>query len=1691
MASHDLEPAALALLERFRKGATLAQLMAESASVDATGGVETALARCALVRTFDEALYRDLLSVGIEAPTFTDLVADRRVERLAVWPPAYCVVDAARGPAFAAWSGRQDELVSLSQRLADYYDARSAPLDAFGQRIVADPQRAVGDLDRLYREADGVFDLASCDAILRVLRNRLPLVAQGSPLRNALRHREHSLASRTLFADEYYRTVSYLHRNAVEQQVEEFLGQTRQWIFHLHGKGGTGKTMFVRWLIARRCVLEEDGPRIPVAKLDFDHVNLASFSSAPWLVLPSIAHQWQRQIEGSGFATFLNDTAQFVPLLRRGAAESAAGRRAESRIFGAAAGKQVESGFRSALGGTQVVVVLDTLEEPLLHHTTALRKLLKLFAELRKNCGGLRLVLTGRYNIADPGRLDSFAAQHDRAMTVTGLGDFTADESRRYLKDVRRVNRNAATIKAVHVHTRGNPLELSLFAELLHGDSSIAGPDAVRDVYPITRFAYLLDRIIKRIPDSQEAVRWLLRYAVVPRTFTRAFFEDVLAKYVPDEISGKVSRDAPNAFTGALSKRYGGQIVWKRADRYRIDRAWSDLEAYAAAASWIQPGEGAFHLQPEIVNPMRDLLQEQSDETFRYLHGEAFRHFERRARQDPARWVEHICEAIYHRFQLVGKAATPYWRTQLRAPAAQDPVVRERLAALVLGNEFLDDETLEPRRHSGGRPIIDRRTCVEAAFEAGAAAVAQRALLWRQDPRCHDLHANLAGYLNTLVRMRGDRRTSAVPMRRLRFLLDAHKVYAENFAPQRLLRTIARALPLERDANLRFLMQGTAAALPGYPSRNASIRRFAVAREAAARRHSSIFLPSWIDYRHGAWRLQRGEAAAAARLLEAAFRSMTKKRPHPPDTSDCLRRAVQAHLWNEDRAAARRVLALARRAAGNRRGDELRRQEQICRAQLALHELDAERIGSLLPNRYIDKLSQRERAITAELTGDLAALRLETSSVQREYAHAIEAYAELPSFLGQMNCHLKRARYYLEQLRHGALARTVLSNASGVLDVPRTLDRAVLVAWLNATSGSPTPVRREILEAGDRARVMAEMLVAEGGDVRRWLRLLGKVKPMAKRLSALRPLVAFDGRFRLLDSNATATLLRYIRLDRRSPWFAVDAYYFGSALAAFGANELALAQFRAALPRASGNRHLSARLHDAIARLTGDPQHAKRALELTHDFLGWRATMHVAAAERAVQRVDAQTGGDQIVMAEQLLGHIGTDSIWHIRMLAAKAALDDMKGDTELATEIYRSALESAVRSRNRREQDQLRNILSHRQREAALEIELIAPAVAVDLQRESRGGVKQTVSRPKSRREKVVAQSNPIVRALMDPVADQKLGELLLGDAQAVAAAARAIAAPARQRAIILKTADALISAFPWEIGLKPSRFYRSAPGDVATRETITWLQTALLAREFGTTVDGVLAPATKSALKRLFTPAALQAADQYKFELRTNRKRTDARVLVVRTSLEADRRLERGHGRLGLDIAEMYRKALPEASVAVVEPHDALDIGKALRDSPPTAVHIVTGFVQQATTREVCIDVTSPTAGAVTDAWQSGTISLRQLRAAWEDWPPTLLAPFVIVEAILPHDAYNQARQVLLRNAFCAELFAITRTRGVLATGFFDVGVLAKDYSILFAEMAKNASGAELHQRLWSKLRASFPPALFAADPDLPALV
>ncbi len=646
------------------------------------------LRRCALVRSFDrdvvDAVLRRLPNEIVSgAASFESLTSWPYVRRVPGEDATFRMEDVERVRLLGEWSD-PEEVHTLDLALIDHYRAR--PLERLYHLGYVDPEAAFRRFDRWFRLADLAFNLARCQDLVGLFsesdaRLAPPLLAQARDDRRA------HLAGRGMWIDDYYRTTHFVERAALTTAVESLLSPSGPRVLQIFAMGGRGKTQLLRWMLSRRCSRRG----IACARIDFDRRGeyAAELTSSPWKLVKELARQFDRQLPGQPLAELLSSLATDVsgdslPILQR----------FTSILTEASSGTG---------GGDRppIVIVLDTLEDVLIPHPKALVNLLEMIQELRRHVPGLRLILSGRYDLRDEAKLGATLPFLDSDRLDLEIPPFDPREAREYLVEKlgldRRLRVPNDVIEAVITRAEGIPLRLTLYAEILAAEPELSADRVLSD--PRVEIAHLIRRVILRIDDIR--IRLVLRYSAVRGSLDLAFVREVILTrwgelVAADRGSPSLTRDLANAFPAADPP----------AD---LDGLWRDLKRYAAKSSWVSidppradEEEESLRLHPEVLNPMQFLLRDEEPEVLRILHTESIRYFEGLSAKGDGHRDEWVAQAVYHDFRLRGAEAGSAFRARIESPDLRvAPKARLALAHVVTGAEFRTDEGTPRTRHDG------------------------------------------------------------------------------------------------------------------------------------------------------------------------------------------------------------------------------------------------------------------------------------------------------------------------------------------------------------------------------------------------------------------------------------------------------------------------------------------------------------------------------------------------------------------------------------------------------------------------------------------------------------------------------------------------------------------------------------------------------------------------------------------------------------------------------------------------------------------------------------------------------------------------------------------------------------------------------------------------------------------------------
>lgn len=677
------------------------------------------LRACAAARTFTSVLYDEVLhpwaaAEEIATPSLDDLLSTSTVHPVAGEPGSYALADEVRSGYFHQWfdPGRPEltgRLHQLEERIAGHLRTTGDETEELRHLLLPSPDTARVMFERLFTEADRLRDFPACQDLIDVLADadrgpRLP-----NALQEVLADRAGYVRARSYWAADYARAAQFLLPRGLERNIERWLGGRRR-VWQLYGQGGAGKTMQLRWIVARYCVPEPND--VPCARIDFDVISARAVGRHPWLVLLEIADQFDRRLPGRPFERLDDYAAYRILLARRPSPPAREAAQNIASLDSAAVEEELVTAFAERLNRARpqgpAVLVVDTMEELLLHGQQEAERFLRLLGRLLQSCPGLRLALASRNDLRErlPQAMDSFGRRQTKHSEVAPL---SVRQAMRYLR-LRGIRDNKLAHAAADM-AGGLPLKLALYADAIDQEPTITEQELRGHDEPHLR--YLIDRVVERIDDP--AVRWLLRYGVVPRRLRLEEALTVMEPWLAAGISGRSGADNPR---NDRHHRQGSADIFPTVatapTEQDLRQAWRRLLDYASSSSWVSRHAGddsvvVFHTN--VLAPMRQLVADQR--VSQHLHQAFIDHFEALAETDAEQWVACTKEALYHRFQIDAGNAAQVWQAAVERMQDHHRVeaVRE-LSEEILGPEYVDDG--RPRLRLDGEPLISHATLVQA-----------------------------------------------------------------------------------------------------------------------------------------------------------------------------------------------------------------------------------------------------------------------------------------------------------------------------------------------------------------------------------------------------------------------------------------------------------------------------------------------------------------------------------------------------------------------------------------------------------------------------------------------------------------------------------------------------------------------------------------------------------------------------------------------------------------------------------------------------------------------------------------------------------------------------------------------------------------------------------------------------------------
>ncbi|MEY9523978.1 hypothetical protein ABIF70_005119 [Bradyrhizobium japonicum] len=694
------------LAKRLDNGESLDDVAASASSAPPVWHAR-ALERAAFLGNFNDVRFRDLLVPEFPEADFATCIAMPGVERARALPEeTYRLKHAVAAAHLQVWLDRQGSsaIRKFSGEALNKIVQTTDEVEHLRFLIPVDAEKALSLFDRLFDQADQSFDLARCNELMELLREldnftsgdrSVPLRLLSPGLRERLDTLARYVATRGRFIEEYSKSANFLPRDELVDPTRKFLYEPTGWLLTLYGRGGIGKTMFLRWLIAREAIPR---PRcIPVARIDFDEIDISKLAKFPGLMFIHFAEQLNRQIPGAPFEEYLASYSPFAILLLPPARipKGIDVGVLESEFLSDPALNDILTESFGAKLSKSVVVILDTLEEGVLHFPDALKASLGRLRSVHNQSRHLKVLLAGRYDL----KARKYLLETDPEPVE--LKPLSKQDAKRLLCEI--IGLEASPIVDATVRkSEGNPFILSLIAQLIqNGDVKTVGDvDALKP-----EFAYLIKRVIERIPDSQRAVRWVVRYGVVPRSLTHEFIDAVMRPYLERELA-----EAAGAHRDRLQQF---EDSFPRASTFDLKAEWRNLKQYADECGWLRADEEHLRFQPEVVRPMRTLLRDES--VFTELHASAAEWFSGRAVSATTddQWARAMADAIYHRFAGGAPDAESLWRATLALPRAQN--VERRRILLEAVTELLDLDAFD--RGAGTSLPVESRVAADAIRE--------------------------------------------------------------------------------------------------------------------------------------------------------------------------------------------------------------------------------------------------------------------------------------------------------------------------------------------------------------------------------------------------------------------------------------------------------------------------------------------------------------------------------------------------------------------------------------------------------------------------------------------------------------------------------------------------------------------------------------------------------------------------------------------------------------------------------------------------------------------------------------------------------------------------------------------------------------------------------------------------------------
>lgn len=1690
-------------LEQLQEFLEKATSIADLARMLEQPGEPELLKRISLLRYFDETIFNQYLRKHLPegAPDFKTFITNKDLEPVPRTRNAYALNrDAQRQYLDRLSSDRTsnpeswEHAVEIFNDLLSYNkeDDPQFALDRLALLIAVNPDKAQEKFEALYKEADQRFDMARCNDVLQTLENRFWLVPTSSPLANSVKKNRQYYSARQLYLTDYYQTTTYFERPINSLNLDRFFHDAApdatQWIFHVYATGGLGKTMFVRWLISRYCLPEPN--RIHVARLDFDLLNLEFLSLHPLLLLLDIAEQLDQQIERRPFQEKFSRMWKFRPLLKRSPPSvDRTSLEAQFDVIETSWNQTALQEFRLALSDVQftgpIVIAIDTLEEMLLLNRSSLASVIQLVKELHESYKSIRLVLSGRYDLRE--ELPELKELLTTEAISYEVQRFTKSDARYYLTQKRGLS-DPEYVEAIAEKCADkkeqliNPFILSLMTDLVTS-KDIKSVEEIRK-YPSAEVAYMIQRIIDRLKDFD--IRWMLRYAVIPRVLTLDILEKVLWKHLIQEREKQRGKDLN---TPPTAEKFDQKDYWQYGESASTAaQAWEKLKPFVTSYGWIsldKTDPGQLRLHSEVVVPMRYLLAQ--EDIFLLLHKDAMRYFAERADNDPPRAHTWLAEALYHCFQGEGPAAVDYWRQQLaKRPRLQSNMeARRSFAKEITGRDYVDEQGLPikwPKQPETS--ILSLEDLCEANQEAAAVSIMLAA---KQKETSSYFRREWSQASEHLLKLRALLKGPDKPVFAPYLDVNEYLELAEqlknspldyNTAIERLERALEKTISISLSLALRVQL---AEMYSSIGSERAAFH-FSQAVSASTFLKGSFISPLTVRLKLARWYHDQMRYKEAIAEYNAALR---ETKANSKDARSIQHQLAQIHLHiGQPTAAADLCTELIESA---RTGTTDNFDNQILFSRIQSREFYRPRI-TLTSVRSLFEFAKNRRADAAvtELEGLILAQLMEFKEAGVLLDRAKELWSNVSDETGPDRTRLYRIELHLDQVGD-------LREISSLLDAWQRygakrnsdIDSQMEVLWmrfaqLQDSPGGAESVWRDAVAAekspAATARLMSAALALGLGNeetVKQLLDALEQVEPSSARLPLLSP-------FRFAKQNvidaAPSDLRRLPRLiqwpvERREAFSSI--ILFADVLRFCGMTERLDDLLDQAINRALKQNELFA-LVQLLSVLNRTASHSLEPPDLNstsffdeyREFPGICYAALLEQAERQLTRAALDQAQLSLTNAKQ---YLRPDSVskWDAFAECLNGKLQLQRGEQRRATVYFNSA---ASIYRELGDYDSVK--LMREQVPVTAEPEpwpllrldntwtLKLEAYRDDFKVGLIGGAeqfKQTIPATDFLKMSAVGlKERSYILKLASRFSDDpkqarwELAKQLLDTG--VVDYLRG-SKPAGLRLDLSPN----IAKLPWEWIINEPRFdlswwlpyvYRCSIAEQFDNDAIKWIQLALrtLSNQ-DVKIDGFLGPQLIKQLNEFgFPPDAslTQISDRLCKELRERRSSSRIKVLVVTASHETRIVAMRGSG--GRSAVTLYGGT--EVRLLEVNRTEKLadQLAYAIRSFEPQLIHIESSYTESPISADVYLDFNvrpdafsesrSGTMEISSDYVQISTTLLSDLLSAL---PASILRPLIVLEGQSAPGS-STVQQMFLRNTFATELFSHGKTGGVIATGLLN---------------------------------------------------